>query len=101
MSAAIVAVARADEQIKGGGTDLSEVKIAGFSWTWPQVNGGDILAGRNFTQMEYAAGARVMSVSVSAGVRVDPCHPPATLTFARSPTRKVTPTDAFCTADAP
>src|SRR5688572_4256666 len=43
--------------VTGGGTELSEVKIAGFSWTWPQVNGGDILAGRNFTAIEYAAGA--------------------------------------------
>lgn len=45
------------------GTQLSEVKIAGFSWTWPQVNGGDILAGRNFTAIEYAAGARVVVIN--------------------------------------
>ena len=49
--------------VAGGGTDLSEVKIAGFSWTWPQVNGGDILAGRNFTAIEYAAGARVAVIN--------------------------------------
>ena len=49
--------------VSGGGTDLSEVKIAGFSWTWPQVNGGDILAGRNFTAIEYAAGARVAIIN--------------------------------------
>ena len=49
--------------VSGGGTDLSEVKIAGFSWTWPQVNGGDILAGRNFTAIEYAAGARVAVIN--------------------------------------
>jgi putative ABC transport system permease protein len=45
------------------GTEISEVKIAGFSWTWPQVNGGDILAGRNFTAIEYAAGARVAVIN--------------------------------------
>jgi putative ABC transport system permease protein len=45
------------------GTNLSEVDIAGFSWTWPQVNGGDILAGRNFTAIEYAAGARVAVIN--------------------------------------
>ncbi|HWB41396.1 MAG TPA: ABC transporter permease, partial [Gemmatimonadales bacterium] len=49
--------------VSGGGTDLSEVKIAGFSWTWPQVNGGDILAGRNFTEIEYAASARVAVIN--------------------------------------
>ncbi|MBA3317522.1 MAG: ABC transporter permease [Gemmatimonadales bacterium] len=46
-----------------GGTNLSEVKVAGFSWTWPQVNGGDILAGRNFTAIEYAAGAYVAVIN--------------------------------------
>jgi putative ABC transport system permease protein len=45
------------------GTNLSEVDVAGFSWTWPQVNGGDILAGRNFTAIEYAAGSRVAVVN--------------------------------------
>jgi putative ABC transport system permease protein len=45
------------------GTNLSEVDVAGFSWTWPQVNGGDILAGRNFTAIEYAAGARVVVIN--------------------------------------
>jgi putative ABC transport system permease protein len=49
--------------VSGGGADLSEVKIAGFSWTWPQVNGGDILAGRNFTAIEYASGARVAVIN--------------------------------------
>ena len=44
-------------------TNLSEVKIAGFGWTWPQVNGGDIVAGRNFTAIEYAAGARVAVIN--------------------------------------
>jgi putative ABC transport system permease protein len=49
--------------VSGRGVDLSDVKIAGFGWTWPQVNGGDILAGRNFTAIEYAAGARVAVIN--------------------------------------
>jgi putative ABC transport system permease protein len=43
--------------------NLSGVHVAGVSPTWAQVNGGDILAGRNFSQMEYAAGARVAVIN--------------------------------------
>ncbi len=46
-----------------GGVNLTEVKIAGLSWTWPQVNGGDILSGRNFTAIEYAASAYVAVIN--------------------------------------
>jgi putative ABC transport system permease protein len=49
--------------VSGGGVNLSEVKIAGFGSTWPQVNGGDILAGRNFTAIEYAASSRVAVIN--------------------------------------
>jgi putative ABC transport system permease protein len=49
--------------VSSGDVNLSSVKIAGFGSTWPQVNGGDILAGRNFTAMEYAAGARVAVIN--------------------------------------
>jgi putative ABC transport system permease protein len=45
------------------GTTLSSVRMAGFSPAWPRVNGGDILAGRNFTPVEYAAGARVAIIN--------------------------------------
>jgi len=45
------------------GVNLSGVHIAGLSPTWVQVNGGDILAGRNFTQLEYAASARVAVIN--------------------------------------
>src|SRR6476659_3753489 len=44
-------------------TTLSSVAIAGFSPTYLQVNGGDIIAGRSFTPMEYAAGARVAVIN--------------------------------------
>jgi putative ABC transport system permease protein len=43
--------------------ELKSVAIAGFTPTWNLVNGGDILAGRNFTQMEYAAGVRVVVIN--------------------------------------
>ncbi|HEX2220350.1 MAG TPA: ABC transporter permease [Gemmatimonadales bacterium] len=52
-----------DGPVSHEGVEINEVKIAGFSWTWPQVNGGDILAGRNFTAIEYAAGARVAVIN--------------------------------------
>ncbi len=45
------------------GVDLKSVDVAGMSASWNQVNGGDILAGRNFTPMEYAAGARVVVIN--------------------------------------
>jgi len=43
--------------------ELKSVAIVGMSPSWNLVNGGDILAGRNFTQMEYAAGARVVVIN--------------------------------------
>ncbi len=45
------------------GVDLKSVAVAGMSPSWNLVNGGDLLAGRNFTQMEYAAGARVVIIN--------------------------------------
>jgi putative ABC transport system permease protein len=45
------------------GVDLKSVAIAGMSPSWNLVNGGDILRGRNFTAMEYAAGARVVIIN--------------------------------------
>jgi putative ABC transport system permease protein len=45
------------------GVDLQSVAIAGFSPSWPEVNGGDILAGRNFTPIEYAASGHVAIIN--------------------------------------
>ena len=45
------------------GVELKSVDIAGMSPSWNLVNGGDILAGRDFTPMEYAAGARVVVIN--------------------------------------
>jgi putative ABC transport system permease protein len=46
-----------------GATDLKSVAMAGMSPTWILVNGGQIVAGRNFTEMEYAAGSRVVIIN--------------------------------------
>jgi putative ABC transport system permease protein len=45
------------------GVELKSVAMAGMSPSWNLVNGGEILAGRNFTSMEYAAGANVAIVN--------------------------------------
>jgi len=45
------------------GVDLKSVNIAGFSPSFIQVNGGDIIAGRSFTPIEYAAGTRVAVIN--------------------------------------
>jgi putative ABC transport system permease protein len=45
------------------GVNLSGVHVAGVSPSWTEVNGGDILAGRNFSPLEYAAGARVAVIN--------------------------------------
>jgi putative ABC transport system permease protein len=43
--------------------DLKGVDIAGMSPSWVLVNGGIILAGRNYTPMEEAAGERVAIIN--------------------------------------
>jgi putative ABC transport system permease protein len=45
------------------GVEIKSVAMAGMGPSWNQVNGGDILAGRNFTPMEYAASARVAVIN--------------------------------------
>jgi putative ABC transport system permease protein len=42
---------------------LTGVSMAGMGPHWIQVNGGDILEGRNFTEAEYAANARVVVIN--------------------------------------
>ena len=42
---------------------LKSVNIAGFAPSWVRVNGGEILAGRNFTELEYAAGVHVCIIN--------------------------------------
>ena len=45
------------------GVELKSVAMAGMTPSWNLVNGGDILEGRNYTPMEYAAGARVVIIN--------------------------------------
>jgi putative ABC transport system permease protein len=45
------------------GVDLKSVSMAGFSPSYLQVNGGDIIAGRSFTPIEYASGAHVVVIN--------------------------------------
>jgi putative ABC transport system permease protein len=49
--------------VKYGDTELPSVGIAGFGPAWVYVTGGEIVAGRSFTAMEYAAGARVAVIN--------------------------------------
>lgn len=44
-------------------TKLSSVDIAGFSPSWIDVTGGILQEGRNFTPVEYAAGAHVTVIN--------------------------------------
>lgn len=46
-----------------GSVNLSSVSVAGFSPSWVYVTGGEIQAGRSFTQLEYAASARVAVIN--------------------------------------
>jgi putative ABC transport system permease protein len=46
-----------------GGNDLKSVQIAGFGPAWVLVTGGNIVAGRSFTPVEYAASARVAVIN--------------------------------------
>jgi putative ABC transport system permease protein len=58
------------------GVELKSVDMAGMSPSWNLVNGGDILAGRNFTPMEYAAGARVVVINDKLAASLFPSRDP-------------------------
>jgi len=49
--------------VKYGDVNLTSVNIAGFGTSWVLVTGGTIVAGRNFTPIEYAASARVAVIN--------------------------------------
>jgi putative ABC transport system permease protein len=59
-----------------GGVELKSVAMAGMSPSWNLVNGGDILAGRNFTPMEYAAAARVVIINDKLAASLFPRRDP-------------------------
>ena len=58
--------------VKYGDTELPSVGIAGFGPAWVYVTGGEIVAGRSFTAMEYAAGARVAVINDKVAERLFP-----------------------------
>jgi putative ABC transport system permease protein len=49
--------------VKYADVDLAGIDIAGLGPSWVYVTGGTIVSGRNFTVMEYAAGARVCVIN--------------------------------------
>ncbi len=49
--------------VSWGDANLKGVAMAGMGPHWIQVNGGDILEGRNFTEAEYAASAHVVVIN--------------------------------------
>ena len=49
--------------VSWGDANLKGISMAGMGPHWIQVNGGDILEGRNFTDAEYAAGAHVVVIN--------------------------------------
>jgi putative ABC transport system permease protein len=53
----------ADGPVSFEGVNLGSVDIAGFSPSYIQVNGGDIIAGRSFTPIEYASAAHVAIIN--------------------------------------
>ena len=46
-----------------GDTKLSSVNVIGYSTNWPLVSGGTISNGRNWTELEFAAGADVCVIN--------------------------------------
>jgi putative ABC transport system permease protein len=51
---------------------LSSVNIIGYSTNWPRVSGGTISAGRNWTELEFAAGAAVAVINDKAASSLFP-----------------------------
>lgn len=49
--------------VKYGEVNLSSVRIAGLGPSWVYVTGGEVVAGRSFTAIEYAGGARVAVIN--------------------------------------
>ncbi len=49
--------------VSAGGVNLSSIQVQGFSPDWILTQGGEIIEGRNFTQLEYAANSRVAVIN--------------------------------------
>jgi putative ABC transport system permease protein len=55
-----------------GDTKLSSVSVTGFSTNWTRVSGGTISAGRNWTEVEFAAGSEVAVINDKAASSLFP-----------------------------
>jgi len=49
--------------VSAGDQKLSSVNVLGYTTNWPLVSGGTISAGRNWTDVEFAAGANVVVIN--------------------------------------
>ncbi|HSE53112.1 MAG TPA: ABC transporter permease [Gemmatimonadales bacterium] len=55
-----------------GDFKLSSVQLIGYTTNWPQVSGGTIIGGRNWTDIEFAAGANVAVINDKLGQTMFP-----------------------------
>ena len=55
--------------VQSGGESEDNVQIQGDGASWPRVSGGDITAGRSYTDIEDAAGDKVVVVNTKLAVR--------------------------------
>lgn len=60
---AVVAHIGSSARIKFADRELPSIQVDGFTPGWIQVQGGDIVEGRDFTQSEYETGAPVLLVN--------------------------------------
>ena len=66
----------ADGPVSFGDVNLKSVAVAGMSPSYLQVNGGDIVGGRSFTPLEYAAAARVAVINDKLAASLFPGRDP-------------------------
>jgi putative ABC transport system permease protein len=55
-----------------GDFKLSSVQLIGYTTNWPRVSGGTITAGRNWTDIEFAAGSAVTVINDKLGQTLFP-----------------------------
>jgi putative ABC transport system permease protein len=55
-----------------GDLKLSSVQLIGYTTNWPRVSGGTITAGRNWTDIEFAAGSAVTVINDKLGQTLFP-----------------------------
>ncbi|HEX4934518.1 MAG TPA: ABC transporter permease, partial [Gemmatimonadaceae bacterium] len=60
----------ASASAKYGDRLLSSMRVVAFTANWIEVDGGDVVQGRNFTQGEESNGARVVVINETAAARL-------------------------------